>query len=494
MAKAAAPLGETTDSTRPWVPRAVLAIAAATIVAIAWRVIRYGYLPVLDDPVADAAKAISNRPWTDILVLKDYYALDPHAGWHGLLRLIYLATSCSETTLVLAAVAGLFIAVGWSALPWLRRPESWLASIVIVLGAGTVLMNRLMLGRPFLVSATSLVTVLGLWQSHGSAGERPARRDWIVMIVAVSLSVLLHGSWYLWVMPIVAFVLAGDEEWAKAVALSCVIGTVIGALLTFHPIGQLIESVRMGYDAFSEHLTQKTLVGEFRPTTGNVFGLLLFGGVVVSRRLRDAADRPLHRNPVFWVAALGWVFGYKASRFWEDWGVPAAMLLIAVEVEAILESRQARESMQRVTLAIGLAVAAFLSTTNDVDSRWTSNLATTYLKADDPKLAGWLPDAGGVFYSADMPFFYQTFYANPDAQWKYVTGFEPAMMPDDDFHVYQTILWNNGAPEAYADWIAKMRPQDRVAIRWNASPSIPGLEWKYAAGVWIGRRPDAVGR
>ena len=49
-----------------------------------------------------------------------------------------------------------------------------------------------------------------------------------------------------------------------------------------------------------------------------------------------------------------------------------------------------------------------------------------------------------------MTIFYQTFYKNPHGDWRYMLGFEPALMPPEDFEVYHKILWNYGDSKAYA--------------------------------------------
>ena len=65
-------------------------------------------------------------------------------------------------------------------------------------------------------------------------------------------------------------------------------------------------------------------------------------------------------------------------------------------------------------------------------------------------------------------------------------------MPDEDFKVYHSILWNLGDAKAYQPWVDKMRPPDRLVIRGSrgSRPNIPQLEWNYGvSGIWIGRLP-----
>jgi hypothetical protein len=105
-----------------------------------------------------------------------------------------------------------------------------------------------------------------------------------------------------------------------------------------------------------------------------------------------------------------------------------------------------------------------------------------------------MPENGGILYSADMTIFYQTFFKNPNAGWKYILGFDPTFMPAEDFDVYHKVEWNFGDAKTYAPWVAKMKPADRLVIRGSGGspPHIPQLEWNYGvSGIWIGRLPHA---
>jgi len=68
-----------------YVPLLVLAAAFFVVLLLPLKIIGYGYLPP-DDALADAAKAISGKPWPEILVLRSDYAIDNHIGWHTFLR------------------------------------------------------------------------------------------------------------------------------------------------------------------------------------------------------------------------------------------------------------------------------------------------------------------------------------------------------------------------------------------------------------------------
>ena len=119
---------------------------------------------------------------------------------------------------------------------------------------------------------------------------------------------------------------------------------------------------------------------------------------------------------------------------------------------------------------------------------------TEFLTPDTAGIGGWLPGDGGTIYNSDMDVFFQTFYANPTADWKYILGFESGLMRPEDLEVLRRIQWNRGAAfAAYEPWVKKMRPSDRMILRapGGAGPGIPELEWHYAAtGLWIGRLPQ----
>jgi len=473
-----------------FVPLLVLAAALVVVLLLPLKIIGFGFLPP-DDALADAAKAVSGKPWPDILVLRSDYAIDNHIGWHTLLRQAYLWTKCHDESLVLFSMTALFALVGWSALLWLKRPEAWLITLILTLGIQAPFMRRFMMGRPFLWSMLSVITILFLWRARGSSP--PNKHTCAAMTGLIALAVLLHGVWYFWALPLAAFLLARQFRWAAAFAVCWVAGSILGAIFTGHPVIYLLEAWRQAWGVIGLHATQSTLVTELRPTIGNWFPLLLVGGLLVLRQLAKIPARPLSSDPTFWLACIGWVLGFQAERFWDDWGTPALMVLIALDLDLFLEARLPADSVKRLALACGLAVTLFVTTTNDANSRWSAEASEQFLTENDPNLAGWLPAPGGIFYSTDMEFFYHTFFRNPEAPWRYTAGFEPAFMPADDLATYQQILANSDNPDVYQPWIKKMRPQDRLVLSARGDPSnfLPELEWKRAIDtLWLGRLPQ----
>ena len=476
------------DAVRRYVPLAVWAIVILVVLFIPLRVIQYGFLPG-DDALRHAAKAVSGKPWPDILVLGPAFKIDTNFGWHLLLRQIYLWSNCDTEKLVLFSVVALFALVNWSALVWLKRPEAWLIALLAV-ALGSDLWMRFSVGRPFILTIAGLLTILFAWHAHGPSPPKWWTVLWLTPLIA--LCTFVHGVWYLWMLPVAAFFLAGQFRWGLMLIVGWLAGAFLGASLTGHPLASLYQALVMAYRAFGMHETQRTLVGEFQPSSGDVLGLVIFGGLLILRQLAGLKARPLTSNPAFWLLGLAWVLGFKATRFMEDWGWPALMVLIACDLQLLLQARFAVDSFKRLALTGGLAVAVFLAITNDGGSRWTSNLTQQYLTQDNPDLNGWLPEKGGILYSSDMTIFYQTFFKNPNADWRYILGFEPALMPDEDFQVFHKIMWNYGEAKAYEPWVEKMRPPDRLVIRGGRGslPSSSQLEWEYGvSGIWIGRLP-----
>ena len=476
------------NALRRYIPLAVWAMVILVILAIPLKIISYGYLPP-DDALRHAAKAVCGKPWPEILVLDPTVRMDHNYGWHFLLRQIYLWSHCSAEGLVVFAVVGLFTLVGWSALPWLRRPEAWLMALTAA-SLTSVVSERLLLGRPFLLTFAGLLIVLFVWQVHGSTPPKWWTAVWMALLIMICTFV--HGVWYLWALPIAGFFLARQFSWGLTLMAGWMAGAFLGAAFTGHPLASLCQAVVIACRVFSMYPTQGTMVSEFQPSAGELFGLIILGGLLILRQLAGLKTRPLSADPAFWLAALTWALGFKSVRFPGDWGWPALMVLITCDLQLLLESRFAADSFKRLALAGGLALTTFLAITNDNGSRWSYNLTRQYLTPDDRNLAGWLPEKGGIFYSADMSLFYQTFFKNPDGDWRYIPGYEPALMPDEDFQVYQKILWNYGDAKAYEPWVKKMRPADRLVIRGGrgSPPNIPELEWNYGvSGIWVGRLP-----
>ena len=473
---------------RRYVPLAVWVIVISVIILIPMKIIGYGYLPQ-DDALRHAAKAVSGKPWSEILVLNPVYKIDHEFGWNWLLRRAHLLENWDAEALVIFSVALLFILVNLAGVAWLRRPEAWL----VLMAVSMVLISfpmRLMLGRPYLITMASLISLLYLWRTR--RGTPPGKSAFAVMIALTACSTFFHGAWYLWVLPIASFFLAGEFLWTIALVASWIIGVLVGSALTGHLFAYPFQALQLAFLAVGAHFTQRTMVSELQPFSGDTQTLMALGGLLILRALTKSNSIPVTKDPAFWLAAICWILGFKVSRFWIDWGWPALLVLAASDVQLMLESRFAADSFKRLGIVCAVAAAVYLCVTSDNGSRWTGTLTQQYLTTTDPDLNGWMPDKDGIFYTVDMSLFYQTFFKNPNGDWRYMLGFEPTWMPKEDFEIFHKILWNFNDGKAYEPWVKQMTPADRLAVRGSAggAPDIAGLEWKYAvSGIWLGRLP-----
>ena len=479
---------ELPEKFRRYVPLAVWVIVALVILAIPLKIISYGYLPG-DDALRHCAKAVSDKSWPEILVFGDAYRIDHNIGWHAILGAVHQATGWGAEGLVVFSVVALFIVVNGALLPWLKRPEAWLVALLAAMIISD-LPQRFLLGRPFNLSIAVLMIILFVTQKY-----KPALKYFLVFTAMLTASTFIHGVWYLWLLPVAAFVFAGEFRWARLIAGAWLAGTFISAVITGHPGDYLTHAIVMAVRGVGEHATNLTQVTELQPFAGDILAVIIVGALVVLRRLKNSNAVPLTHNPAFWLMCGCWILSFRVGRFWEDWGWPALLVLIVSEMDFLFAEKFTEDSLRRLLLTSILALATFLAVTSDLNGRYTKNLSWSFLSvAEHPELDGWMPERDGILYSPDMGIFYQTFYKNPTADWRYILGYEPALMPADDFKTYQQIFLSNGDAKAYAPWVKKMQPADRLVLRGgkNERPGISELEWNYGvSGIWIGRTPRA---
>jgi hypothetical protein len=273
-----------------------------------------------------------------------------------------------------------------------------------------------------------------------------------------------------------------------------VAGSVLAGLYTGRPVFFLEQQFQVLVSCFGNNSLQRMLVSEFKPFDGASGYVIAAVLILIVQAVRGRLTAGTVQNPAFMMAALCWVFGFVVRRFWTDWGTPVFLVWVALQLQDMMEAHISAVSIRRVILTGLTGMAFFFSATNDLESRWTLNLTYDYLSPDKKNLQGWMPEPGGIVYSDDVRVFYQTFFKNPKAPWRYVLGFEATFMPEEDLAIYRDIQWNFGSYHAFAPWVQKMRPEDRLIIHraQGAMPPILGLEWLYGASdTWIGRRPRA---
>jgi hypothetical protein len=314
--------------------------------------------------------------------------------------------------------------------------------------------------------------------------------------IAFALANWTHGSWYLFALPLSCVALARQSRAALRLTASWATGTVAGAMLTGHPLGFLWHTVKNAYLTTGGALSVPSMAVELRPSQSSPLALLVVLGVLLWRRVRGSVAAAPLREPPFVLAAACWVLGLVAERFWIDVGWLALLVWLAEEVQGFLEAGRSAGEASRLALVAAVGVSAVLVLGANVQGRWDRPhdpqrpFLSTYLSEADPEQAGWLPDPGGIFYSTDMRLFFRTFYRNPAAPWRYILGFEAALMPPEDLAVYKAAFEHPGDAAPYEAWVRKMRPADRLFVVHPADdpPPIAGIEWhQVLRGLWSGR-------
>lgn len=476
----------------PWsryVPLLIWLIAAVSVLFIPMGIVGQGFIPP-DDAMRHVGKVLSGKDWKDIMVLRPGVDIDHNAGWHAILTAVHHLTGWGADGLISFSV----IALCWLFLlaPLLQtpRPEAWLAAVLAAMVAAPFLVFRFVLGRPYIFVMATFMTIILQWLRRGE--REPGWMGLTITSLAIAVAAWIHGGWYLYWIPAAGFFLA--QRWRQGFALTAcwLAGSFLAGVFTGHPIFFLTQQLDVLLSCFGHHTVQRVLVIEFKPFDG-VFASCAIIAVLLARiRRLDDMERATLKSPLFMMVVMCWIFGFIVRRFWLDWGMPAFLLWTMLQLTVWFEDLLEWSSLNRLIATGMLSGATLLCATADIESRWTSNLTNEYLDAKKPEMAAWLPDPGGIIYNDNMAIFYQTFFHNPQAPWRYILGFEATFMPAEDLETFRKIQWNFGADEAYKPWAAKMRPEDRMILSRGkgAKPAIPELEWNYTAtGTWIGRLP-----
>jgi hypothetical protein len=474
---------------------AIWVTAIVILVALPLRIINFGFLPP-DDALRHCAKVISGKSWQEIIVMRPEVTIDHNPGWHILLGWVHQLTGWNARSLVQFSVVSMFILFALSPLPWLRRPETWVAALTLVMLVFPYFAERSFVGRPLFVTMAATIILLLLWTRQPQA--KIPKGTLIVSVLLMAISTWVHGSWYLLLLLPFSFLLA--RLWRKAIVLGLcwAVGTLLGAMLTGEPWTWLHQSALIPFWALGQNAPIDSLVGEFQPFSGGYPALIVVGAVFVWRKLTNRSFAPIGRDPVFWLAVTGWVLGFRVLRFWLDWGLPALALWLAFQFQELIEPKEPRTEpagkgiAARFAILGGAALLLLGSVASDRGGRWSQYADINALDASRPENAGWAPDPGGILYNVSLSVFYKTFFTNPHGDWRYILGFEPSFMLPEDLAVYQELWRTKNAIHACAPWVAKMKPADRLILTGGPQirPAFPQLEWRYAAeNTWVGRLP-----
>jgi hypothetical protein len=468
---------------------AVSILVLLIFVFLPLRIIDHGFLPP-DDALRHAAKAVSGEAWSEILLLRPEITIDHNPGWHAVLRVLHRATGWDTTALVRFSIIVMFLLFALSPLPWMERPELWLCSLGLMMLVFPYFAERAFVGRPlFLTMAVTLVT-LSLWTR---SGDKSVSKPLLLMTTMLfALSTWIHGSWYLLVLLPAAFLLARLRRKALLLGFCWVAGSALGGLFTGEPWTFLKQSALIPLLAMRPGAPANALVGEFQsmPFSAAWPALFIVTIVIFWRKFSGQPLSQFWRDPVLWLALLGWVLGFRVLRFWLDWGLPALALWIALQLHELVPKHIPVSSWNRFALAGLAGVVLILGVATDRNARWSQYGRFEALDARRPEQAEWLPEPGGILYSVNLSVFYQTFFTNPRGEWRYALGFEPSFMRSGDLTVYDELWGTLNAVKATAPWVKRMSPSDRLVLLGppQPAPAIAELEWHYpVANTWVGR-------
>ena len=130
-------------------------------------------------------------PTVEIVLLRPGFTLDHNPGWEWVLRHVQKATGWNNGQITVFAVITLLLGFFFSALPWLPRPEAWLAALLAELIALPYLMNRLVQCRPLLIPESILIALLFVWSKTDPNG--PSWRKIILTGLAFGLATWMDG-------------------------------------------------------------------------------------------------------------------------------------------------------------------------------------------------------------------------------------------------------------------------------------------------------------
>ena len=480
------------------VPRLCLFITIATVVALPLMVVSRGFTPT-DDVLRDVAKAVSGRDWGDVILLRPGLSpdLNTHVGWEMILSTLH-AMGVNKFGLLMLAIAGLASLAFLPPALYMRRPEIG----IFLLLSSTILdfdaIHRCFFGRPYLIGMFCLSSILFLWDRFAA---QPRNAKLIVAFVCIiAIRVWTRSTLIMLGIPLAAILASAILHWRWRPLLyfmGCLTaGAILGTLMTGQPVEFLVYNFRHFYVTLFSDQASAYRVSELGPLKHSPMIFLFF---VTYLCIRTSAGRDSERlkHPAFLLVLLGWLLSFFIARFWLEYGFPAMLVWIALDLQDALEKRMPRDSLARLAFSIFCAVALCIAALKPHEALWKRNPLAAAVNVERlyQTNPSWFPGEGGVLYSGTMRIFFTFHHLFPHARWKYSTGMEAGFMPEKDLRVYEAINLTRAA-EAYLPWVEGLRPHDRVVIPQPRSKNIdqvfPMLDWNFIEPeFWFGR-PKSV--
>jgi len=470
-----------------------LLLTLIVLFVIPFKIASYGYRPGAD-AMRHSAHALDDRNWDKIVIQRDSALIDTNPGWDFILRSLHRMMNWDQEDLLVFSLVSLCVLYLLTGLFLINEPLGWLCGLLAGLLTSPGIIMRINYARPFIVTICCMMCIMMVWRSP----QRSLILRLLITAFLFALCTWIHGSWYLAILIPAAFFLSGQFVAGFWLTLCWLIGSFAGAMLTGHPLIFLYQQTTHALLSLGADLSQRYLVGEFKPALPEA---LLLGVValtiLVRMRYSKRTLRSLTVDPLFVLFILGSILGISVRRFSLDWGRPAAVLWMACQWKDII--KESKMNIHYPLYGLGILSVTLLTfyyaVTADVNGRWTNNLNDEFIDAADPALNQWLPGTNGIVYSDSMTVFFRTYFNNPKAPWRYILGYESGLMPADDLKIFRRIQWNRNIPASFKPWVEKMRREDRLILLKNGKPVILGLEWHLAArDTWIGKKKDNPGK
>lgn len=474
-------------------PVLVLLTLVIVVVAMIGIVVGRGFLPI-DDALRHAAKAISQKPWAEVLVLDEAYAkgMESHPGWHAFLTSMTWLVGPSIESLVVVSIVVLFSTMFLPGLS-LARPEAWWLAAAVWLYVDPGTLGRWVLGRPLVLSLAMMSLVLIL---SPRLRDTNWRKPWLWCVIgAVALAVWCHSTiWYLWVLPVGSMLLAGFgwNLWRPALAIFG--GVAIGLALSGDPFGQAWQQLQIVVTAQRNSLLT---VSEFIPFRWTLEGNLL----LVALLWRYLRGRGAAWNHPALIMAFGCAYAGQFNGRFGDFATIGILVWLASDWNEFLRERFAPAHWGRLVVAgaAGLLCIGHVLTplANPLlNTETTLRLRELQVAADkwrnDTGVEGMalregLPGPNGRIYNLDYQAFYLGYAAFYDATWRYTIGMEQALLPPDEMKQI-ALLRATGDEQRLLQWIEPMGAPDRIVWYNRAPPELPGIVWQKVGVLHFGRK------
>ena len=291
-----------------------------------------------------------------------------------------------------------------------------------------------------------------------------------------------------------SFLLAGKMKESLLLTLCVITGTLIGAAMTGNFVDFLSYHFNATLNIYSEKTFNWLLVTEnYSGVQTTYFIPFLFAIIALCIYKKKLTFKELTTDPAFLLVLLSWLLSIEVIRFWIDWGRMALLFWLSYRFKDLIDSSETlKEPRVKYSLFLFVVCAVFFICTNDGGGRFSKDVFDQPIDFSEERLAGWAPEPGGIVYSDSMGVFYKHFYEYPTAPWKYILGFESAIMPDEDRKVLRRIGYNFRLPEEFLPWINKMTKADRL-ITIGSVGDFPQLESiRGARNYWIYRLKTAT--